>query len=128
MDSVEYRGVVLGNGACAPCENIIALSYFDCLEACEHLLDFLEARMWAFCAAARDWIVRLMCDGALGNRAETAVAVAVLAAWHIAKILGPFKAIDARRRDPCCTLSVDGPEVKTQDSLIVYGFTMKRIG
>jgi hypothetical protein len=40
-----------------------------------------------------------MCDGALDNRAETAVAVAVLAAWHIAKILGPFKAIDARRRE-----------------------------
>jgi hypothetical protein len=37
-------------------------------------------------------------DGVLFNRAETVVAVAVLAARHVAEILGASKAIDAGRR------------------------------
>jgi len=54
--------------------------------------------MLAFCAAAKDWVVRLVRDGVLFNRAETVVAVAVLAARHVAEILRASKAIDAGRR------------------------------
>jgi hypothetical protein len=55
--------------------------------------------MWAFCAAARDRVVRLVRDGTLSGRAETVVAVAVLTAWHAAKICRAFMANDAGGRE-----------------------------